>query len=215
MNARSPRTRRWLVAAAIGAVLVVAGGVVAGIIANKDADSDAASTQGRSGFAADEPTFSTLGELVRHADLVVVGTVAQVEPGKILEAENPDEPARELNTDIRVEHVVKGSTSSSVVTVATLDLAYGGAEGDSRRDWREPGVRVVAFISQSPEGGSLYIPTYVPELGPSYSQSFFIADGEKLTAAVQAPDLPLNGQIEKMSLTTLRESVRTAASGGG
>jgi hypothetical protein len=194
---------------------VLAGGVVAGVIANNDADRDAASTRGGSGFAADEPTFSTLGELVTHADLVVVGTVAQVEQGRILEAENPDEPARELNTDIRVEDVLKGSTSSSLVTVATLELAYGGAEGDPRRDWREPGVRVVAFISQNPEGGSLYIPTYVPELGPSYSQSFFIADGEKLMAAVQDPELALNGQIERMSLTTLGQSVRTAASGGG
>jgi hypothetical protein len=231
---------------AIGAVAVTFGvaGAVAGVVLTGGSDQNTDTNQATTppppprGIETSGPTFGSLDELVANSDLILVGTVQEVRLGPVHEDLEPTDPAfrlregevvddppggdeyptRDLNTVVAVEDVLKGSSPTATVTVATLENAYGG--GVNPTDWRQPGVRVVAFLSRDPEGRPLYIASYVDEAtaeskeiapGPNYDQSFYVVDGEDLVAAVQDPSLPLNAQIEAMSLTELSQAVKKAA----
>jgi hypothetical protein len=241
----SPTRRRSRLLAIGVAVTFGVAGAIAGIALNADTDQNTDTEQATTppppgGIEASGPIFASLDELVANSELILVGTVQQVQagpdegfddegdelqvrPGEIVldAAEGPQEyPTRDLNTVIAVEDVLKGSAPTNTVTVATLELAYGGAVNDPRTDWRRPGVRVIAFLSKSPEGRPVYIASYVAEAtaesqglvpGPNYDQSFYIIDGNDLVAAMQDPSLTLNAQIEAMSLTELSQAVKKAA----
>jgi hypothetical protein len=238
------RRRSRLLVVGVAAVMLVVGGAIAGFLLNTDTDQATTPPPPPGGIEASGPIFGSLDELVANSDLILVGTVQEVQlgpaegfddegegdlqlrPDEIVDdhaPEGPEEeyPTRDLNTVIAVDDVLKGSTPTNTVTVATLELAYGRGVNDPT-DWRQPDVRVVAFLSKSPEERPVYIPSYVDEAtaeserrepGPNYRQSFYIVDGEDLVAAVHEPALPLNAQIEAMSPTELSQAVRKAATG--
>lgn len=147
--------------------------------------------------------FDSLEELAAESDLIVVGTVNDVQTGEELPSEGPATPTRRLNTLLDVETVLKDSAPREGLTVATLELAYASPQPRSGSDWRQPGTRVVAFLSASSEGatGNAGEPLFFPT---SYPQSFYVVEGESLTAAYQESDEGLlSGRIERMTLPEL------------
>lgn len=157
----------------------------------------------QSGFAVSGPQFESIQELTANSDLVVLGSVQEVQSGEVLETEDPENPTRRVNTVVQVETVLKGEYSQELITVATLELAYASPPEGPVPDWRRAGTRVVAFMAESKEGaqGNDGEPLFFPV---SYSQAFYIIEGEQLTAAYQESDQSLlSERIERMTLPEL------------
>lgn len=157
----------------------------------------------QSGFAVSGPLFESTQELTANSDLVVLGSVREVQPGEVLETEDTENPTRRVNTVVRVETILKGEYSQELITVATQELAYASPPGGPVPDWRQAGTHVVAFMAKSKEGarGNDGEPLFFPV---SYPQAFYIIEGEQLTAAYQESDQSLlSERIEKMTLPEL------------
>lgn len=126
------------------------------------------------GFRSSESVyFAEFAEAVATADLVVVATVVQVMPGRIIAEGTPDE-IRHTNTTLAPEATIKGQATGKPLVVETLELAY----APPHEEWRSPGTRVLAFLTKSLEGRPLYITT-------NHSQSVYILDGEDVRASVR------------------------------
>lgn len=187
-------TRKLLLALCSMAVLLVLGSC-----GEQTSTSEKTTASGQlvsgGGFQASGPTFLSLDELVKESDLVVVGTVTEVLPGEVDAAGTP-EAQEHLNTVVRVEEVLKGAISSDVVTVKTLQLAY----ARPYMEWRQPGERVLLFLSPSRETPELYII-------PSHSQSAYILRSSDIVATV---DQRLSNRVASLSLPELRRAVGRA-----
>lgn len=123
-----------------------------------------------------------------------------------------DYPTRFLDTEVRVDEVLKGSTpTADAITVNTLELAYGWPDELRRREpyappetWREPDKRVLLFLSKDAEKTSdLYYPV-------NHSQSVYVLEGNNLTATVSDPTMPLIERIASLSMPQLRLAVEEA-----
>jgi hypothetical protein len=193
-KSRRPRSR---VLALAGLVIASAGATATGIILTSDADQVSAPRGPVAGFEASGPRYASLPELVAKTDLVVVGTVQEVLPPKVIEAEDPEFPTRVFETVVRVEEALKGSAPSGVVTVKTLELAFSGPGAE---EWREPGDRVLLFLSPSRESRGLHILA-----NTNYSQTAYLIQGKDLVAAV---DDPLGKQVAALSVAELRQAVQ-------
>jgi hypothetical protein len=143
--------------------------------------------------------YQTLLEIVANSDLVVVGTVQEVAVGEAIPSEDGF-PTQYLNTVLKVDEAWKGSPGDTV-TVATIDVAYGNPGVGS--EWRQPGVRVVAFLAPGDSGppGLFY---------PSDEPAIYVLSGDQVIPTVQAP---LSTQIAAMSFQELSEAVRAATMG--
>lgn len=195
LGSSSDSRRRWVLGAVVGTVAIGIGWLV-GVVTTP-------TVIPQPGFAASGPLFESIQELAANSDLIVLGTVEEVQPGEVLEAEDPQYPTRRLNTVVQVDTVLKGEYSEETLTVATLELAYASPQPGSGSDWRQAGTRVVAFIAESSEGatGNNGEPLFFPV---SYPQSFYIIEGKQLTAAYQESDQRLlSERIERMTLPEL------------
>ena len=152
------------------------------------------------GILASGPTFRSLDQMVATADLVGIGTVTEVRPGKVDAAGTPEE-VRHLNTVVQVDEVLKGPAPAGSVTVTTLELAYGGPQNI---EWRRPRERVLLFLSHSREQPGLYIPA-----GISYDQTAYVLRDDDLLAASAFND-PLSKRVAGLSLPELRREVEEA-----
>ncbi len=111
--------------------------------------------------AADIFTFSDLPRMVATADVVVLATVAEVQPGRTVGPAGQE--VQYVDTTLIPEKVLRGTVSASELTAETLQLEV------YEIDWRQPGERVVAFLSISePEANGRFHPTN--------SQSIFVLD---------------------------------------
>lgn len=180
------------------------------------------------GFSSrDVYMFDSLDQIVATSDLVVTGTVVEVLPGEIegaetfevtagyseepnaLEIEAMEAPPekssatgveeiRHLNAVVEIDESLKGSAPTDTATVETLELAY-----SSPTEWREPGQRVLLFLSRSrePEKPAQF---YVPI---NHDQSVYILQNNDLVATVSDPAMPFSENIARLSLLQLRLKV--------
>jgi hypothetical protein len=157
------------------------------------------------GFAAYEPQYQTVDALAQASTLVITGTVTDVRSGGEVVDIDPEYPTRFLDTLVRVDEVLRGSAGSGDVTVKSIELAYanppGSPAGTPDREWRKPGERVVAFLTNS-GSGPLFVPT-------SYAYSFYRLKGEDIEALSRGPG-SLSDRIASMSLLELRRAVQAA-----
>jgi hypothetical protein len=165
----------------------------------------AAPDVGHGGFAAYEPQFQTVEALAQASTLVISGTVKDVRPGGEVVDIDPEYPTRFIDTLVGVDEVLKGSAASGEVTVKSIELAYanppGTPAGTPDREWRAPGERVVAFLTNLGSG---------PIFGPtSYAHSLYRIKGADIEVLSQAPG-SLSERIASMSLSELRSAVRGA-----
>lgn len=186
---------RLVLGAVVGAIAIGVGWLVGLVITP--------TPNPQSGFAVSGPQFESIQDLTANSDLVVLGSVQEVQSGEVLETEDPENPTRRVNTVVQVETVLKGEYSQALITVATLELAYASPSEGPVPDWRRAGTRVVAFMAESKEGaqGNDGEPLFFPV---SYPQAFYIIEGEQLTAAYQESDQSLlSERIERMTLPEL------------
>jgi len=199
-SSKSRRPRPQALALA-GLMLIAAGATAAGIILTSDADRVTTPQGPQGGFAASGPRYESLPELTAKTDLVVVGTIEEVLPPKVIEAEDPEYPTREIDTVVRVDEVLKGSAPSGVVTIKTLELEFGGP---GREEWREPGQRVLLFLSPSREPKT---PGVHILANTNSSQTAYVIDGGDIRATVADS---LGQRVAALSLPEIREAVRAA-----
>ena len=144
--------------------------------------------------------FSSIIDVARTSDTVILGSVEETSPGR---ADGP--PGQEIyfrNTYVRVEEVWLGSalTSGDRIVVETLDL-----QGFSR-DWRVPRASVVLALSGvSPVGtGEATTPLLYR---PTNTQFVFITDGKELFAT---QDDDFARFVATLPLGQVRERVQKA-----
>jgi len=191
----------------VTALLVLSGGGGVSLGASSEAPSQKATAEDQdasggppSGFMSSEPTFESFDQMVATADLVVMGTVADVRGGEV-DAAGTAEEVGHLNTVVIADEVLKGPALGGPVVVKTLELAYSGR---GAAEWRRPGERVLLFLSNSREQAGLYIPA-----GISYDQTaYLIQSGDDIQAAV--PEDPLSSRIAGLSAAELHQQVEEA-----
>lgn len=201
-NSRSGMSPALRSVAVVVAVLsVILAGTTATFIINSDSDrATEPSGPMAGGFEASGPRYASLQELVTATDLVTIGTVREVLLGEVTPDEGSGQYAtRDLNVVVTVDEALKGSVPAGVVTVKTLELAFGQ---QGREEWREPGKRVLLFLSPSRETPGLHILANV-----NYSQTAYVIQGDELATAVWDP---LGNRVAAMSLSELRQAVQEA-----
>jgi hypothetical protein len=119
-RARSPSgrtargSRHWIVLA----VVVVALCVVAVVAVGRD--------RRPVDIAVLDPPAASLGELLSRADLVVVGRIVQVAPGRVLsDPGDPDRAVRTQLAQLEVDEVTRGSGAARLVLEEVAALADG------------------------------------------------------------------------------------------
>jgi hypothetical protein len=188
---------RWLVAAAAFGALVA---LSAFLVLTAGDDPQQPQRGGTvAGFASSGPHYGSLAELTAKSNLVVLGTVKEVLPGEIDAAGTP-EAVEHTNTAVRVDEVLKGSASrEDVVTVKTLDVAFGLPDA---AEWRSPGTRVLLFLSPSRETAGLHILA-----NTNYSQTAYIVEGENVELTL--PD-EVSERIATLSVGEIRQAVKAS-----
>jgi hypothetical protein len=190
------RVRIVLALAALAAVLAAS----IGIALLLDSESDPATQVNRpvGSFAGHGPSYSSLKELAAHSELVVVGTVTSSGIGKVFDDDPTGEyPTRLLHTAVGIEESLRGSIASDEVTIVTDELAFAAP---NLTDWREPGTRVLLFLTPSTETTGYYVLTNL-----NNTQTAYFVQGDDLEAAVGDP---LSGRVAAMSLSEIRREVQ-------
>lgn len=191
---------------ALAGLVLFAAGAAARITIGSGPDSGIPSEAARSPGGNGQPPayagftrYQTLPEIVLNSELVIVGTVQEVAPGYVEPSEDGF-PTRYLNSVLKVDEAWKGSPGETV-TVATNELAYGNPGGGS--EWREPGVRVVAFLAPGDSGppGVFY---------PADEPAIYVLSGDQVIPTVGST---LSAQIAAMPIEELRLAVQAAAGG--
>jgi hypothetical protein len=187
---------RWLVAAAAFGALVALSAFL--VLTARDDPQQPQRGGAIAGFASSGPHYGSLAELTAKSNLVVLGTVKEVVPGEIDAAGTP-EAVEHTNTAVRIDEVLKGSASSDVVTVKTLDVAFGLPNAT---EWRSPGTRVLLFLSPSRETAGLHILA-----NTNYSQTAYVVEGENV--ALTLPDA-VSERIATLSVGEIRQVVKAS-----
>ena len=204
-------TRGKRAAVVLVGIALITGGAFAGILVGS-ADHQVPRENGpAASFAASGTAFESLPELLAQSELVVSGTVEKVLPGELEPDEGPGpgpgpHPIRHVNAVARVEESLKGSAALDTVVIKTLEDAF--ANGSELKDWREPGQRVLVFLSPSKEEPGLYIPTWTAEGGPDYLQTIYTIRDEGDLAATS--DDPLAARIAALPLSGVRQAAQVA-----
>ncbi len=121
-------------------------------------------------------TARTLEELVTEADLVVVATVTDTRPGRIVGRDDTDPGVAFEETTLAVDEVWAGSATPG-------DTVLVESERDASpfsREWRKKGTRVLAFLwlkRDAESAGRFYRPL-VP-------QGIFLVDADRLVPAAK------------------------------
>lgn len=144
--------------------------------------------------------YETLEELVTETDLIIMGTVGESRVAEVRD-KNDEFPTRTVHTTVAVDEVFKGSGTRAEVVVSTLELGFGGPGVE---EWREPGRRVLLFLTPSLETVGVYVPS-----NQAYFQAAYIVRGEDLeiTVAPGADVYGLNRRVAAMTVSELREKV--------
>ncbi len=148
-------------------------------------------------------SFESLDQMVATADLVVTGTVEEVRPGEVDAAGEPGE-VRHSNTVVKVEEVLKGQAPEGYVVVKTLEDAYSGPQN---KEWRNPGERVLLFLTPSLEQQGLYIMAET-----NLDQTAYIREDGNLSTTRrdgQRQD-ELAEQVASLSMPELKNKVKEA-----
>ena len=148
--------------------------------------------------------YETLNELVTESDLIVLGTVGESRVADVIDGSS-EFPTRPIHTTVAVNEVLKGSTDSEQIVVSTDELGFGGPGVE---EWREPGRRVLLFLTSSLETEDVYVPSNL-----AYFQTAYVATGENLeiTVAPGADVYRLNHRVAAMTLSEARERIETLA----
>lgn len=179
-------------------------------------------TQNLSGDFHSELIFESLDQMTATADLIVVGTITDVQPGKVTtvtydtSSNYPEgsnainsqentapsdegvevEEVRDLDTTVKIDEALKGTTPNGI-TVSSLEDAYSGPRST---DWRESGQRVLLFLSRSTETPGTYIPARA-----SYEQAVYLIEGDALVATTEHhAEEPVQNKVTTLSLSALR-----------
>lgn len=144
--------------------------------------------------------YETLEELVTESDLIIMGTVGDSRVAEVRD-KNDEFPTRTVHTTVAVDEVLKSSGSHAEVVVSTQELGFGGPGVD---EWREPGRRVILFLTPSLETAGVYVPS-----NQAYFQAAYIVRGEDLeiTVASGADVYGLNRRVAAMTVSELRDKV--------
>ena len=157
-------------------------------------DEGASSSPG--GSASNEYWFESLPRMVATSDVVVLGTVVDIQRGVMVGT--PPEEIYLLNADLDVEETLYGAADTlRALTVQTLQ------DVPPQPDWREIGTRVLAFmkLSTDPNFPGLYYPVN--------DQSVYLVKGIDLQATT-ADDDPLSKGVARMTLDELRGKIERA-----
>lgn len=210
-----------LLATCLVALLAVGGFIV--FAPSNDEKEPYQSASNLSGGFHSELMFESLDQMSATADLVVIGTVTNVQPGKVTtvthdtsanypegsnaigaqESTAPSEEGveveeiRDLDSTVQIDEVLKGTAPPDSITVSSLEDAY---SGPYNMDWRNPDQRVLLFLSRSTETPGLYIPAMA-----SYEQTVYLVEGDTLTAtATNHTEEPVQAKVTSLSLPTLQ-----------
>lgn len=153
------------------------------------------------GFSADGPVYESLHGLVAESDLIVMGTVEDSFIGKVHDDDPTGQfPSRDLHTVVRVEELLKGSKPGDEITVVTIELAFAGPNLD---DWREPGDRVLLFLTRSSETPGAFILANI-----NYLQTAYSIQGDDVGTTIGGDTTGLAERISALSLVDLRRAIR-------
>ena len=147
------------------------------------------------GAASNEYWFDSLPRMVATSDVVVLGTVVDIQRGIMVGT--PPEEIYLLHADIDVQETLYGSAVPSTLTVQTLqDVA-------PLPDWREIGSTVLAFmkLSTDPDAPGVYYPVN--------DQSVYLVTGTDL-GATAADDDPFSTGVAKTTLDEIRSKILKA-----
>jgi hypothetical protein len=173
--------------------------------AEREGEGEAWTPPAPGGFAAHGIVYGTVNELVRASDLILIGTVEETRVAEVI-GEGPEDefPTRTLHTTVAVEEVLRGSGSGGSIGVATDELAF---RAPGLEDWREPGRRVLLFLTPSRESNE---PDVYVLANLAYFQAAYFAVGEELemTAPPGTDVTGLSQRIAAMRVPDLRERVR-------
>jgi hypothetical protein len=144
-------------------------------------------------------SYKSVRELVEKSDLIGVGTVAKSYIGKVY-ADDPtgQYPTRDLHTIVNLEEILKGSANSDQVTIVTLELAFAGP---NQPDWRQPGERVLLFLTSSKETPDFFTLS-------NYFQTAYLIVGDDVRRAIAGDTSGVAGSIAGMSLSEVRQTAR-------
>lgn len=157
------------------------------------------------GFSGgDDTVYDTVDELVGKSDLILVGTVMESVVGEVFD-DDAEYPTRIVHTTVAVEEALKGSGSEGDVMVPTDELAFVGNEDD----WREPGYRVLLFLTPSRERDE---PFYILS-NVNYLQTTYFVDGDEIEPGMEShTDITgLSERVAAMTLPELREFIDAAS----
>jgi hypothetical protein len=203
-SASVPRAHLSLRNVVLGAVALLVAVAAAGILIRSDENGTDPRRRPAGGFAASGTYYTSAAELMDKSELVITGTVQQVDVGEaVAEPDDDPYPTRWLDTTVMVDEVLKGPPSDTVV-VETLAIAFGG-----RAEWRQSGQRVLLFLSASREEPRLFILSNDGE-GPAYGQAAYILRNEDVIATT---DDEIAERVAGLSLSELREKARSSRRG--
>jgi hypothetical protein len=145
--------------------------------------------------------FESLRDLTAESDLVVIATVEESRVADVID-KGAEFPTRTIHTSVAVEEVLKGSSASGGVVVSTHELAFGGPGFE---DWRQPGHRVLLFLTSSRETPDAYVLSNL-----AYYQAAYFVAGEEIDITVGGDVTGLSERIAAMTLSELREQVQAS-----
>ena len=148
------------------------------------------------GAASSEYWFESLPRMVATSDLVVLGTVVDIQRGIMMGT--PPEEIYLLNANLDVDETLYGSGALSALTIQTLQ------DVPPQPDWRETGNTVLAFMKLSTDPGfpGLYYPVN--------EQSVYLVAGADLQATTTDDDR-LSKRMARMTLDEIRHEIKEAA----
>jgi len=148
--------------------------------------------------------YGSVKELVLESDLIVISTVTGTVVGDThTEGPEDDFPTRLLHTTVRVEESLKGEAlPDDRLIVRTDELAF---VGPGVEDWREPGTRVLLFLTPSREQAGLHILANL-----NYLQTAYLVSGDDIRRMVGGDVSQVSQELAAMSTEELREAVRAS-----
>lgn len=143
--------------------------------------------------------FRSVAEIIGRSHLIVIGTVEESIVGEVSD-DDPEYPTINVHTTVAVEEALKGSAPGGEVIVPTLELAFTGND----EDWREPGHRVLLFLTPSRERDApFFVLSHI-----NYWQTVYFIDGDDIEpGSDQDRFYRLSEKVAEKSVPELRELV--------
>lgn len=146
------------------------------------------------GEATSEYWFQSLPRMVATSDVVVLGTVVEIQKDVMLGT--PPEEIYMLHADLDLEETLYGSDVPSPLTVQT------DQDVSTEPEWRQVGNTVLAFMKLSTD------PNFLGFYYPVNPQSVYLVVGTDLQETVEAD--PFSEGVAKMTLDEIRSKIEQA-----